>query len=206
MSVRRINSGDSRVPCDTWNWNVTLRSLLHHFNFYSISQITKIQIAAKTKSLAASAVRTLNSLASHVTRSKRIAFFFFGFHSKHFRTNWQRWQPFDSKNNRPTLGAKSSNLKSFFFFLRKRLTTRDAIWWRITTSLPKSSNFSRFFLKIWKWKMKMKFSSRRTCGLPQGGISGMRPHLKKKKKKKIGNCGETFRFHWKWPTRHRNHL
>ena len=30
----------------------------------------------------------------------------------------------------------------------------------------------------------MKFSSRRTCGLPQGGISGMRPHLKKKKKKK----------------------
>ena len=77
MSVRRINSGDSRVPCDTWNWNVTLRSLLHHFNFYSISQITKIQIAAKTKSLAASAVRTLNSLASHVTRSKRIAFFFF---------------------------------------------------------------------------------------------------------------------------------
>ena len=148
MSVRRINSGDSRVPCDTWNWNVTLRSLLHHFNFYSISQITKIQIAAKTKSLAASAVRTLNSLASHVTRSKRIAFFFFGFHSKHFRTNWQRWQPFDSKNNRPTLGAKSSNLKSFFFFFLKK-TFNDSRCHLVADNdfTPKILQFQPIFFK-----------------------------------------------------------
>jgi hypothetical protein len=102
-------------------------------SFCSISQITKIQIAAtKIVSRFRCSAAELISLSRDIFKADRIFSFF---HSKQDQLATLATLSTLKITGRSTLGAKSSKSQ-----------TRDAIWWRITT-IPNLFISAEFFFK-----------------------------------------------------------